>query len=173
MTTQHDTPRADADDRDDLPAVIVTLETLSELADLIHRHRLACAALKQELSELADELLVREAQASLAVQAEGKNEAERKARQTLQLAADADYQALRRRERDIKRELQEREADIERASHRIRITLAALPLAQAVDALSQEPSPAGEPAPPARSQPRRCQGGGPPGDTPTQHREAP
>jgi hypothetical protein len=128
----------DADDRD-VPAVIAVLETLSELADLIHRHRLAVAALKQELAELQDALAVHEAQAL--VHADAGSADRRKAIATLELASDGDFQALRRRERDIKRELQEREADIERASHRLRITLQAVPLAQAVDALSQEREP--------------------------------
>jgi hypothetical protein len=162
MTTPNHPPTAD----EDVPAVIAVLETLSELADLIHRHRLSLAALKQELASLSDELLVREAQASLAVQAEGKNETERKAKQALMLAADADYQALRRRERELRRDILEREADIERAHVRIRITLAALPLAQAADALDRaldraeppgptptgpqpEPDPAGEQEGPA------------------------
>jgi hypothetical protein len=134
---QHHT--ADVDTEPDVPAVIVTLETLSELADLVHRHRLAVAALKHELAELADELLLREAQVLLAVQGEGKNAEERKARQALMLAADADYQALRRRERDVRRQIAEREADIEKAIWRLRFTMQALPLAQAVDALAQEP----------------------------------
>jgi hypothetical protein len=142
MTTHHHVPTpADADDRDDLPAVIVTLEVLSELADLAHRHRLAVAALRHELSELADELRLREARACLAVQGEGKNEAERKAKHTLTLAADADYQRLVQRERDVRREILEREADIERAQTRIRITLQVLPYAEAVDTLLSTPSP--------------------------------
>jgi hypothetical protein len=124
-------------DSDNVPAVIVTLETLAELADLVHRHRLAVAALRHELAELADELLLREAQTYLTVQGEGKNEAERKAKLQLQLAADADYQTLKRRERDVRREILEREADVERAHARIRVTLAALPLAQATDALDR------------------------------------
>ncbi len=132
MTAQNHTHAAGPED---VPALVAVLETLSELADLVHRHRLASAALKQELSELADELLLREAQAFLAVQGEGKNAEERTARQQLALAGDGDYQALKRRERAVRREILEREADIERASFRIRITLQALPLAQAVDAL--------------------------------------
>jgi hypothetical protein len=124
-------------DSDNVPAVIVTLETLAELADLVHRHRLAVATLRHELAELADELLLREAQTYLTVQGEGKNAEERKARQTLLLAADGDYQTLKRRERDVRREILEREADAERAHARIRITLAALPLAQATDTLDR------------------------------------
>jgi hypothetical protein len=145
MTAQHqhqhlnhvaDTAPAEPDD---VPAVIVTLETVSELADLIHRHRLACARLRQELAELGDALAVHEAQAL--VHADAGSADRRKAIATLELASDGDYQTLKRRERDIKRELQEREADIERASYRIRITLQTLPLAQAVDVLSQPSSP--------------------------------
>ena len=127
---------AHATDREDVPALVAVLETLSELADLVHRHRRAVAGLRQDLAELADELLLREAQAFLAVQGEGKNEAERKARQALMLAGDGDYRRLRARERDVRREIAEREADIERAKDGIRITLAARPIAQAVDALS-------------------------------------
>jgi hypothetical protein len=141
MTTHHVPTPADADDRDDLPAVIVTLETLAELADLAHRHRLTVAALRHELSELQDALAVREAQAYLTVQDAGKNEAERKAKHTLTLAADADYQRLVQRERDVRREILEREADIERAQTRIRITLQVLPYAEAVDTLLSTPSP--------------------------------
>lgn len=137
MTAQnHTLTHAHAADREDVPALVAVLETLSELADLVHRHRRAVAGLRQELAELADELPLREAQAFLAVQSEGKNEAERKARQALMLAGDGDYRRLRARERDVRREIAEREADIERAKDRIRITLAALPIAQAVDALS-------------------------------------
>ncbi len=128
-------------DHADVPAIVAVLETLSELADLVHRHRLAVAARKQELSELADELLLREAQAFLAVQGEGKNAEERKAKQALMLAGDGDYRRLRARERDVRREIAEREADIERATARIRITLAALPIAQAVDALDRPEGP--------------------------------
>jgi hypothetical protein len=143
MTTPNHPPTAD----EDVPAVIAVFETLSELADLVHRHRLTVAALRHELSELQDALAVREAQAYLTVQDAGKNEAERKAKLQLQLAADADFQALKRRERDVRREIQEREADCERAIWRLRFTVQALPLAQAVDALSTELAPGPAPAP--------------------------
>jgi hypothetical protein len=142
MNTQHQhlNPTADTApaEPDDVPAVIATLEVLSELADLAHRHRLAVAALRHELAELADELLLREAQAYLTVQDAGRNEPERKAKLQLQLASDADFQALKRRERDVRRQITEREADIEKALWRLRITLQALPLAQAVDATMAE-----------------------------------
>jgi uncharacterized coiled-coil protein SlyX len=140
MTAQNQRYAADTEhvERDDVPAVIVTLETLSELSDLVHRHRLAVAALKQELAELADELLLREAQAYLTVQDAGRNEPERKAKLQLQLASDGDYQTLRRRERDIKRAIAELEADVEKALWRLRITLQALPYASAVDATMAE-----------------------------------
>ncbi len=143
MTTQNHTPTPTTD-HEDVPAIIAVLETLGELSAAVHRHRLAVAALRQELSELADDLLLREARAFLAVQGEGKNVEERRARQTLSLATDADYQHLRARGREIRREIQEREADIERAQVRIRITLAALPIARAVDALDRQLSEAGE-----------------------------
>jgi hypothetical protein len=150
MSTQNQHLNHAADtEPDDIPAVVAVLETVASLADVVHRHRLAVAALKHELAELADELLLREAQGFLVVQGEGKNAEERKARQALMLAADADYQALRRRERDVRRQIAEREADIEKAHTRIRITLAALPLAQAVDALSQPQS-----QPPSPTQPQ-------------------
>ncbi len=129
--TNHHVPT----DTDDVPAVIVTLETLSELADLIHRHRLACARLRAELAELGDALAVHEAQAL--VHADAGSADRRKAIATLELASDGDYQARKRRERVVKQELQEREADIERATWRLRITLQALPRAQAVDALDR------------------------------------
>jgi hypothetical protein len=49
MTAQHQhLNHAAGAEPDDAPAVIVTLETLSELADLVHRHRLAVAAVKHE-----------------------------------------------------------------------------------------------------------------------------
>jgi hypothetical protein len=129
--TNHHVPT----DTDDVPAVIVTLEPLSELADLIHRHRLACARLRAELAELGDALAVHEAQAL--VHADAGSADRRKAIATLELASDGDYQARKRRERVLKQELQEREADIERATWRLRITLQALPRAQAVDALDR------------------------------------
>jgi hypothetical protein len=138
MTAPNHTP---TDPDPGLPAVIGVLETVASLADLVHRHRLAVAGLRAELSELTDELAVREAQAYLTVQGEGKNEAERKAKHTLTLAADADYQRLVQRERDVRREILEREADIERAQTRIRITLQVLPYAEAVDTLLSTPSP--------------------------------
>jgi hypothetical protein len=121
---------------DDLPAIVAVLETLAELADLAHRHRLAVAALRHELSELQDALAVHEAQAL--VHADAGSADRRKAIATLELASDADYQTLKRRERDIKRELQEREADIEKAIWRLRITMQALPYASAVDATMAE-----------------------------------
>jgi hypothetical protein len=62
----------------------------------------------------------------------------RKAIATIELAADGDYQALKRRERDVRRQIAEREADCERAIWRLRITMQALPLAQAVDATMAE-----------------------------------
>jgi hypothetical protein len=129
--TNHHVPT----DTDDVPAVIVTLEPLSELADLIHRHRLACARLRAELAELGDALAVHETQAL--VHADAGSADRRKAIATLELASDGDYQARKRRERVVKQELQEREADIERATWRLRITLQALPRAQAVDALDR------------------------------------
>jgi hypothetical protein len=136
MTAQHQhLNHAAGAEPDDAPAVIVTLETLSERADLVHRHRLAVAALRHEQAELADELRLREAQAYLTVQGEGKNEAERKAKHTLTLASDADYQRLVQRERAIKRAILEREADCERATFRLRLTLAVLPIADAIDML--------------------------------------
>ena len=109
MTAQHQhLNHAAGAEPDDAPAVIVTLETLSERADLVHRNRLAVAALRHEQAELADEVRLREAQAYLTVQGEGKNEAERKAKHTLTLASDADYQRLVQRERAIKRAILER-----------------------------------------------------------------
>jgi hypothetical protein len=131
MTTPNHPPTAD----EDVPAVIAVFETLSELADLVHRHRLAMSALRHEQAELVDELRLREAQAYLIVQGEGKNEAERKAKHTLTLASDADYQRLVQRERAIKRAILEREADCERATFRLRLTLAVLPIADAIDML--------------------------------------
>ncbi len=116
-------------------ALILAMETAAELADLVHRHRLACARLRAELSELADALRQREASATL--QAEAPSQDRRQALATLALASDADYQALRRRERELRREAVEREADIERARFRLRLTLALLPTAQAVDGLEQ------------------------------------
>jgi hypothetical protein len=140
MTAQHQHLNRAADtapaEPDDVPAVIVTLEVLSELADLAHRHRLAVAALRHELSELQDELVVREARAL--VHADATSADRRKAIATLELATDADYQALKRRERDVRRQIAEREADCERALWRLRITLQALPYASAVDATMAE-----------------------------------
>ncbi len=122
-------------DQEDVPALVAVLETLSELADLVHRHRLAVAALRAELAELQDALAAHEAQAL--VHADAGSADRRKAIATLELASDGDYQARNRRERVVKQELQEREADIERATWRLRITLQALPRAQAVDALDR------------------------------------
>lgn len=65
--------------------------------------------------------------------AEGASAEKRKAAVTLALAADGDFQTLKRRERDLRRELAERQADIERTQARIRLTLAMLPVAEAVD----------------------------------------
>ncbi len=125
------TPAAPAAGRDPDPIA----ETVATIDVLIARHVALtgeAARLRQELADLHAEQELRKAHRILAG-LPGRNEAERSANLTVDLAADADYRRLRETERATRQRLVETEAEAWAARQRLSVCLALLKLAATDD----------------------------------------